>query len=156
MTKGGVHGQEAPVAIDQRETDWEDVEQRLEVRRLPDRCRGARIEQKKGAGTPFGGRIDGQIDCTNRRRALAFRDQPHVLVALDLDEVSKPSVVRRLLREQGSFGEPAVGSDNQAFRIDNRRRNAGSREPLADYAFSPPSCDRERVGRGRGREAPEQ
>ena len=146
-----VHGQEAAVAIDQREADRQDFEQRLEVGAV-ERAPAVGIDQQIGAGPAVSARIDGHVDRLHRPRRFAVGQQPHLPVLGELDEVGEAQFLGLLLEAHRAACERAVGGDQHPVVIDQRGEQPGRREPLADRPGEALGSDHHRVRRSDLRE----
>ena len=87
---------------------------------------------------------------------LAFREQTHLLVVADLDEVGEAASRYRLFGADRPLGKQTVRGKNETLGIDHRRQTLRRCEALADSALHSPYGARQWIGRRRVRKAPQQ
>ena len=125
LAESAVHRQEPAVPVDERQTDREHVEQRLQVRRIAHRFPGAaRVEQKEGAGARFGARIGWNMDRTERPTGFSLRQQAHLIAVADLDQISETRLLHCVPGRDRSVGKQAVRHEEFALCIDDRSKDA--------------------------------
>ena len=79
-----VHGQEAAVAVDQRQPERKQFEQHLDVAGGRQRAAFERVEHQEGARTAFLRRIDRDMDAAQRARVFAFDQEAQLAVVAGL------------------------------------------------------------------------
>src|SRR5689334_16227005 len=92
--------------------------------------------------------------------AVAFRDQVHLAVFAEFNEIRKATGPELLVRPDGTLGKGAVRSEDGSIAVDHGGEHARSREPLADNpvdAFGGASelIRRRRLGKAPQQEVPE-
>ena len=101
-------------------------------------------------------RIYGHVNCTQRRRGLAFGDEPHPLVLTDLNELAEVDCRLDRIGAKGALLEQPVRRKEPALAVDYGRHHSGGAEPLACRSLEVPHRTRKCVhGPGVGK-APQQ
>jgi hypothetical protein len=150
-----VHGQEAAVAIDQRQADRQNVQQGLKVRRRL----GPRIlafEQQESARSHVQIGIRRQVHGAKRPRRLSLGNQPHLLPLVELNEVCERRLAGCPAIGERAIGERTVGGHQLALAVDNGGHHATGRQPLARASLHAPRGHSHGVGRSRPGKAPQQ
>ena len=155
LAEGLVHGQEAAVAVDQREADRQHVEQRLQVATIARASRrSSAVEQQEGPGAASPAGVGGHVDRAQRPRGFAFGDEPHLVVLADLDEVARSALPRLSPGPQRALDEQAVGGERSALarRPPRPSRPAGaSRSPVTPFEPRRPRSRADRAAAASGK-----
>ena len=150
-----VHGQEASVAVNEREADRKHVEQRLEIRRLGQRCAFGAVEQKESARAPVFGRVGRDVDRSQKSARFPLRNQAH-FAAFSFDEIAQVDASDALVGTEGALDKWRVGGKHEAIDVDHHDEHTGRSQLFAGGSSDPPGDRGEDVGRRWVGKAPQQ
>ncbi len=155
LAEGLVHGDEAAVAIDQRQSDGKDVEQGLEVRGVGERTFLA-LEQHEEAGAALVQRVGGNVHRPERPRGIALEDEAHLFLFADLDQICEIHVAAVVAGLDRAFEEQSVSCEQPSVGVDHGGQHPRRGQPVAGCPLDPPRGQGQRIERWRIGEAPQE